>query len=97
MVPSESLLPEPSKVQASSVQLKVKAAVGATFGFEIPDAVADVQWHFYRKNNLVMMRWMALRARLLGLDPAEHVAAIQRWGDVLATFQIFDDRRIILV
>lgn len=63
-----------------------------------PDQIplADAQWHFYRKNNLVMMRWMALRARLLGLAPEHHVAAIQRWGNVLATFQVFDDMKDVL-
>lgn len=51
----------------------------------------DAAWHFYRKNNLVMMLWLDLRARLLGLDPADHADAIRRWGYLLASFQIFDD------
>lgn len=52
-------------------------------------------WHFYRKNNIVMMLWLDLRARLLGLDPAAHAGAIRRWGYLLATFQIFDDLKDI--
>ena len=55
----------------------------------------DTAWHFYRKNNMVMMLWLNLRARLLGLDPAKHVGAIRRWGYVLASFQIFDDLKDI--
>ncbi len=58
-----------------------------------PDRVplAQAAWHFYRKNNLVMMLWLDLRARLLGLDPRAHAGAIRRWGYLLASFQIFDD------
>jgi hypothetical protein len=55
----------------------------------------DTAWHFYRKNNMVMMLWLDLRARLLGLEPAKHVAAIRRWGYLLSTFQIFDDLKDI--
>ncbi|MGD8317122.1 MAG: hypothetical protein PVH76_05210, partial [Myxococcales bacterium] len=57
----------------------------------------DTAWHFYRKNNLVMMLWLDLRARLLGLDPAKHADAIRRWGYLLASFQIFDDLKDIAV
>lgn len=53
--------------------------------------LAQTAWHFYRKNNLVMMLWLDLRARLLGLDPADHASCIRRWGYLLASFQIFDD------
>lgn len=59
--------------------------------------LSDVQWHFFRKNNLVMMRYMALRARLTGLDPAEHGLSLQRWGYLLATFQVFDDMKDVWV
>lgn len=52
-------------------------------------------WHFYRKNNLVMILWLELRARLLGLDPRDHEAAIRQWGYLLASFQIFDDLKDI--
>ena len=55
----------------------------------------DTAWHFYRKNNMVMMLWLDLRARLLGLDPAKHTTAIRRGGYVLAAFQIFDDLKDI--
>ena len=51
----------------------------------------DTGWHFYRKNNMVMMLWLDLRARLLGLSPFDHAGVIRRWGYLLATFQIFDD------
>ncbi len=51
----------------------------------------EASWHFYRKNNMVMMLWLDLRARLLGLSPPKHAVAIRRWGYLLATFQIFDD------
>ena len=51
----------------------------------------DTAWHFYRKNNMVMMLWLDLRARLLGLEPARHVTMIRRWGYLLSAFQIFDD------
>lgn len=57
--------------------------------------VEDVAWHFYRKNNLVMMLWLDLRAQLLGLDPADHAPAIRRWGYLLASFQVFDDLKDI--
>ncbi len=66
-----------------------------------PDARADsiplrdAAWHFYRKNNMVMMLWLDLRARLLGLQPDGHASAIRRWGYLLATFQIFDDLKDI--
>ncbi|MGB5696879.1 MAG: hypothetical protein WBM46_14565 [Polyangiales bacterium] len=55
----------------------------------------DTGWHFYRKNNMVMMLWLDLRARLLGLEPAQHASAIRRWGYLLAAFQIFDDLKDI--
>jgi len=55
----------------------------------------DTAWHFYRKNNIVMMLWLDLRARLLGLNPARHAATIRRWGYLLAAFQIFDDLKDI--
>ena len=57
----------------------------------------DTAWHFYRKNNMVMMLWLDLRARLLGLEPARHVAAIRQWGYLLSTFQIFDDLKDIAI
>jgi len=55
----------------------------------------DTAWHFYRKNNMVMMLWLDLRARLLGLEPVEHVTVIRRWGYLLSAFQIFDDLKDI--
>jgi hypothetical protein len=55
--------------------------------------LADVAWHFYRKNNLVMSRWLALRAALLGLRPEAYASALSTWGYVLATFQVFDDMK----
>ena len=55
----------------------------------------DAAWHFYRKNNMVMMLWLDLRARLLGLEPAQHVTVIRRWGYLLSAFQIFDDLKDI--
>ena len=55
----------------------------------------DAAWHFYRKNNMVMMLWLDLRARLLGLRPADHEVVIRRWGYLLAAFQIFDDLKDI--
>jgi hypothetical protein len=55
----------------------------------------DAAWHFYRKNNMVMMLWLDLRARLLGLTPAKHTGSIRRWGYLLAAFQIFDDLKDI--
>lgn len=55
----------------------------------------DTGWHFYRKNNMVMMLWLDLRARVLGLDPARHADEIRRWGYLLAAFQIFDDLKDI--
>ncbi|MBW2586211.1 MAG: hypothetical protein JRD92_04605 [Deltaproteobacteria bacterium] len=57
----------------------------------------DTAWHFYRKNNMVMMLWLDLRARLLGLEPAKHGAAIRRWGYLLSTFQIFDDLKDLAI
>jgi hypothetical protein len=57
----------------------------------------NTAWHFYRKNNIVMMLWLDLRARLLGLDPTAHTAAIRRWGYLLAAFQIFDDLKDIAI
>lgn len=55
----------------------------------------EAGWHFYRKNNMVMMLWLDLRARLLGLSPANHAAVIRQWGYLLAAFQIFDDLKDI--
>lgn len=57
----------------------------------------DAAWHFYRKNNMVMMLWLDLRARLVGLDPARHAEAIRRWGYLLASFQIFDDLKDVAI
>jgi hypothetical protein len=57
----------------------------------------DTAWHFYRKNNMVMMLWLDLRARLLGLEPAKHGSAIRRWGYLLSAFQIFDDLKDIAI
>jgi hypothetical protein len=44
---------------------------------------------------MVMMLWLDLRARLLGLAPADHADVIRRWGYLLAAFQIFDDLKDI--
>lgn len=55
----------------------------------------NTAWHFYRKNNLVMMLWLDLRARLLGLNPETLTDSIRRWGYLLAAFQIFDDLKDI--
>ena len=57
--------------------------------------LGDAAWHFFRKNNIVMMLWLDLRARLLGLQPASLAGAIRRWGYLLSTFQIFDDLKDI--
>lgn len=59
--------------------------------------LADVAWHFYRKNNLVMSRWLALRAELLGLRPKAYATEIATWGYVLATFQVFDDMKDLAI
>jgi hypothetical protein len=55
----------------------------------------EASWHFYRKNNMVMMLWLDLRARLLGLSPQSQADVIRRWGYLLASFQIFDDLKDI--
>ena len=55
----------------------------------------DTAWHFYRKNNMVMMLWLDLRARLLDLEPAKYANVIRSWGYLLASFQIFDDLKDI--
>lgn len=59
--------------------------------------LGETLFHFYRKNNLVMMRWLGLRALLLGIDPAEPAARIRAFGYVLSTFQIFDDLKDLAV
>lgn len=53
----------------------------------------DVAWHFHRKNDVVMTRFMALRAHLLGLDPRSWSRPLRRFGALLASFQIFDDMK----
>lgn len=58
---------------------------------------ASVAWHFHRKNHEVMTRWLAIRARILGLDPHAHADTLARWGVLLASFQIFDDMKDIAV
>jgi hypothetical protein len=58
-------------------------------------SLRDTAWHFYRKNNMVMMLWLDLRARLLGLEPSKHATMIRQWGYLLAAFQIFDDLKDI--
>ena len=55
----------------------------------------DTAWHFYRKNNMVMMLWLDLRALVLGLEPSKYTDVIRRWGYLLASFQIFDDLKDI--
>ncbi len=59
--------------------------------------LAETQWHFYRKNNEVMMRFVALRMTLLGARVDRHVGALRAWGYVLASFQIFDDLKDLWV
>jgi hypothetical protein len=59
--------------------------------------LAETQWHTYRKNNLVMMRWVALRMELLGLDPADRLPELRAWGYILASFQVFDDMKDVWV
>jgi hypothetical protein len=81
-VPGRALPAEPSRTHRETLD-------------QLP--LSDVQWHFFRKNNLVMMRYMALRARLTGLDPAAHGLSLQRWGYLLATFQVFDDMKDVWV
>jgi hypothetical protein len=55
------------------------------------------QWHTYRKNNLVMMRFVALRMALLGLRPEARLPELRAWGYVLASFQVFDDLKDVWV
>ena len=55
----------------------------------------EASWHFYRKNNMVMMLWLDLRARLLRVSPESQADVIRRWGYLLASFQIFDDLKDI--
>jgi hypothetical protein len=59
--------------------------------------LGETLYHFYRKNNLVMMRWLGLRALLRGLDPERPAARIRAFGYVLATFQVFDDLKDLAV
>src|SRR5690606_34948748 len=55
--------------------------------------LAETQWHGYRKNNLVMMRSVALRMELLGVPVDAHLSALRAWGHVLSSFQVFDDMK----
>lgn len=59
--------------------------------------LGETLFHFYRKNNLVMMRWLGLRARLRGIDPRIPEKRIRAFGYVLATFQVFDDLKDLAV
>ena len=74
-------------------EIDLRATAADASADRIP--LRDAAWHFYRKNNMVMMLWLDLRARLLGLQPEQHAPAIRRWGYLLATFQIFDDLKDI--
>ncbi len=76
-------------------ELDLAAFAGETPLDRLP--LSATQWHFHRKNHEVMARFVALRARALGLDPNRHAAALFRWGQVLANFQIFDDLKDIPV
>lgn len=58
---------------------------------------AEVAWHFHRKNDEVMTRWLALRAHLLGVDPRSMPDVLASWGRLLASFQIFDDLKDVAV
>lgn len=59
--------------------------------------LAETQWHFYRKNNAVMMRWIALRMELLGARVDAHLGELRAWGYILASFQVFDDLKDLWV
>lgn len=54
-------------------------------------------FHFYRKNNLVMIRWLELRALLRGIDPRELADELRAFGYLLSSFQIFDDLKDLAV
>lgn len=54
-------------------------------------------FHFYRKNNLVMIRWLELRALLRGIDPREIADELRAFGYLLSSFQIFDDLKDLSV
>jgi len=56
-----------------------------------------VAWHFHRKNDEVMARWLGLRATLLGLDETAMPDVLASWGQLLASFQIFDDLKDVAV
>jgi hypothetical protein len=57
--------------------------------------LSHLHWHFFRKNNLVTTYWLHLRAQLLGLQLERVAPIIQRWGYVIANFQLFDDLKDI--
>ncbi|MBC7174124.1 MAG: hypothetical protein H5U40_16900, partial [Polyangiaceae bacterium] len=59
--------------------------------------LTETLWHFYRKNNVVMMRWVALRMELLGTPIDAHLGELRAWGYVLASFQVFDDLKDLWV
>lgn len=54
-------------------------------------------FHFYRKNNLVMIRWLELRAGLRGIDPRALADELRAFGYLLSSFQIFDDLKDLSV
>lgn len=54
-------------------------------------------FHFFRKNNLVMIRWLELRALLRGLDPRTLSDELRAFGYLLSSFQIFDDLKDLSV
>lgn len=58
---------------------------------------AEVAWHFHRKNHEVMTRWLAIRARILGISPSALAHVISPWGVLLSSFQIFDDMKDVAV
>lgn len=61
-----------------------------------PVPLGYLRWHFHKKNNLVMIRWIELRALFLDL-PLVDESGKYEWGSFLHSAQLFDDLRDVKI
>lgn len=53
--------------------------------------VQNTNWYFFKKNNLVMILGLWLRAIILNREPEKYSAQFNEWGYLVANLQLYDD------
>jgi hypothetical protein len=63
---------------------------------DTPVPLPFIRWHFRKKNDMVMMKWILLRSQALML-PLIGESKLREWGAFLHNAQLFDDLRDVKI